>query len=39
MTDQANGANGNVKQRAAIWVFAVFILGRSFGECFRLSLF
>jgi Spy/CpxP family protein refolding chaperone len=32
MTDQANAANGNVKQRAAIWVFAVFILGALLGS-------
>jgi Spy/CpxP family protein refolding chaperone len=32
MSDQANGANGHVKQRAAIWVFAVFVLGALLGS-------
>ena len=32
MSDQMNGANGHVKQRAAIWVFAVFVLGALLGS-------
>ena len=32
MSDQVNGANGHVKQRAAIWVFAVFVLGALLGS-------
>jgi Spy/CpxP family protein refolding chaperone len=32
MNDQGNGANGHVKQRAAIWVFAVFVLGALLGS-------
>ena len=32
MSDQGNGTNGHVKQRAAIWVFAVFVLGALLGS-------
>jgi len=32
MSEQVTGANGNVKQRAAIWVFAVFVLGALLGS-------
>ena len=32
MSNQVNGANGHVKQRAAIWVFAVFVLGALLGS-------
>ncbi|MBS1841368.1 MAG: hypothetical protein JSS69_10725 [Acidobacteria bacterium] len=33
MSEQSNGAaNGDVKQRAAVWVFAVFVLGALLGS-------
>ena len=32
MSEQTIGANGNVKQRAAVWVFAVFVLGALLGS-------
>jgi len=31
-SDQSSGGNGNVKQRAAVWVFAVFVLGALLGS-------
>jgi hypothetical protein len=32
MSDQADGTNGHVKQRAAIWIFVVFVLAVLLGN-------